>query len=1099
MSNLDAQSVCARLEADKTLSTLFDILRDYGDAPAALWLKGEQELSRTYAEMTRRADDFAACIADQAVEDGWVGIAVDTCHDWPSLYWGVLRSGHNALLLDASAPDSVIQGLLDEANCRQIISRKPRALSGNVRQIDFKTIKDAPRTIGFNPVWGEYTAMCTSGTTGTSRIFAYNGQAICEQALNALTLYKANPRIVHPDNRGRKTLAFLPFHHVLGFMGNVILAHFMGTASIYLQDRTPNSIINTCHHFPPNLLIVVPLVGNSLVRSVEKGLKKESKAKRSAFRSLKALSLARQSVSPEAGLRWAQEKAFASLNEKLLGTEVDIIILGGSHTPTETLRTLNALGYYTVTGYGMTETAINGFETGMDLKHRLNGSVGKPLSSAEYRVVPAKEGDKTGELQIRGAGIHSARVVHGEILPPDTLAGGWLPTGDIAQLDASGRLYIRGRLKDVIINESGENVYPDDMEDAFAALNGVEQSCVVGFRRNRRDNNEDIVLVMNVGENYSDSQYLDKLAAKVAAANSRLPLYTQLNRALVTPMKLPLVSGIKVKRIELKRMYEEGELAYRELDLHAQNAGAEVAAAAAIETKSARHDEILKKVRSMYAEALEISESEITDNANFIEDLQGDSLQVLSIALKAEEEWGVTIPAEEYGQCATVLGMSRVVENLLDGGTAEGAKPKERVPVRPIIRFEDSPEYKHFLERQEALVGKGDNPYFVTHESPLLDTGIIDGKEVLEFGSYNYVGMSGRKEVKDAAKAAIDKYGTSASGSRLLAGEKQVHKDLEKEIADWKHTEDAVVCVGGHSTNVTFVGNFCGKNDLILYDALAHNSIEQGCKLSDATSRPFPHSDTAALETILKSQRAYYEKVLIVIEGAYSMDGDIAPVPDFVRIKKEYGCFLMVDEAHSACVIGKTGGGVDEYFGLAGDDIDIKYGTLSKGLGTCGGYLAGKKCLIDYLRYNMPGFVFSVGISPALAAGSLAAIRTLRSHPEIMEHLRIAIKAFADSARRRHLDICLAGETAVLPVLVGKDEDAWLLSNELKKRGVSVPPAMYPAVPKGKARLRFCVISEHKPEQIEQALDILEATAREFGIELPRRNYDKVEDPNPTL
>ena len=1099
MSNLDAQSVCARLEADKTLSTLFDILRDYGDAPAALWLKGEQELSRTYAEMTRRADDFAACIADQAVEDGWVGIAVDTCHDWPSLYWGVLRSGHNALLLDASAPDSVIQGLLDEANCRQIISRKPRALSGNVRQIDFKTIKDAPRTIGFNPVWGEYTAMCTSGTTGTSRIFAYNGQAICEQALNALTLYKANPRIIHPDNRGRKTLAFLPFHHVLGFMGNVILAHFMGTASIYLQDRTPNSIINTCHHFPPNLLIVVPLVGNSLVRSVEKGLKKESKAKRSAFRSLKALSLARQSVSPEAGLRWAQEKAFASLNEKLLGTEVDIIILGGSHTPTETLRTLNALGYYTVTGYGMTETAINGFETGMDLKHRLNGSVGKPLSSAEYRVVPAKEGDKTGELQIRGAGIHSARVVHGEILPPDTLAGGWLPTGDIAQLDASGRLYIRGRLKDVIINESGENVYPDDMEDAFAALNGVEQSCVVGFRRNRRDNNEDIVLVMNVGENYSDSQYLDKLAAKVAAANSRLPLYTQLNRALVTPMKLPLVSGIKVKRIELKRMYEEGELAYRELDLHAQNAGAEVAAAAAIETKSARHDEILKKVRSMYAEALEISESEITDNANFIEDLQGDSLQVLSIALKAEEEWGVTIPAEEYGQCATVLGMSRVVENLLDGGTAEGAKPKERVPVRPIIRFEDSPEYKHFLERQEALVGKGDNPYFVTHESPLLDTGIIDGKEVLEFGSYNYVGMSGRKEVKDAAKAAIDKYGTSASGSRLLAGEKQVHKDLEKEIADWKHTEDAVVCVGGHSTNVTFVGNFCGKNDLILYDALAHNSIEQGCKLSDATSRPFPHSDTAALETILKSQRAYYEKVLIVIEGAYSMDGDIAPVPDFVRIKKEYGCFLMVDEAHSACVIGKTGGGVDEYFGLASDDIDIKYGTLSKGLGTCGGYLAGKKCLIDYLRYNMPGFVFSVGISPALAAGSLAAIRTLRSHPEIMEHLRIAIKAFADSARRRHLDICLAGETAVLPVLVGKDEDAWLLSNELKKRGVSVPPAMYPAVPKGKARLRFCVISEHKPEQIEQALDILEATAREFGIELPRRNYDKVEDPNPTL
>jgi long-subunit acyl-CoA synthetase (AMP-forming) len=390
MSNLDALSVCERLENEKTLDNLFEIMRDYGDAPAALWLKGEQELSCTFAEMAHRADDYAACIAQLAPDAGWVGIAVDTCHDWPSLYWGVMRSGHNALLLDASAPDNVIQGLLDEAGCRVIISRKPRALAGNVRQIDFKEIREAPRAIGFTPVWGEYTAMCTSGTTGTSRIFAYNGTAICEQALNGLTLYNTNPRIVRPDNRGRKTLAFLPFHHVLGFMGNVILVSFLGSANVYLQDRTPNSIINTCRHFPPNLLIMVPLVGNSLVRSVEKGLKKESKARRSAFKSMKALSLARQSVSPEAGLAWAQEKAFAALNENLLGTEVDVIILGGSHTPTETLRTLNALGYYTVTGYGMTETGINGFELGMDLKHRLNGSVGKPLRSAEYRIVPEK-------------------------------------------------------------------------------------------------------------------------------------------------------------------------------------------------------------------------------------------------------------------------------------------------------------------------------------------------------------------------------------------------------------------------------------------------------------------------------------------------------------------------------------------------------------------------------------------------------------------------------------------------------------------------------------------------------------------------------------
>ena len=1091
MSNKDTLTVTARIAADKTFAALFDTIREHGDAPAAYWLKGEEELSMTYAEMCRRADDFASFLGSLAPDSGWIAIAVDTCRDWPTLFWGVLRSGHNVLLLDSAAPDAQIQGLLDEAGCKVIISKKPRGLAGNVRQLDFKAIMDAPRTIGFTPVWGEYVAMCTSGTTGRSRIFAYSGEAVCEQALASVDIFRRNSRVIHEENHGRKALAFLPLHHVLGFMANIVLVQSLGAANVFLPDRTPNSILNVCRHFPPNLLIVVPLVGNSLVKSIDKTLKKEKPARRAMFKVLNTVSMGLQRVAPTAGLNLAQKKLFAPVNSRLLGTEVDAVILGGSHTPIETLRALNALGYYTINGFGMTETAIDGFETSMSLKKRLCGSVGQSLGAAEYRIVP-QEGasDNSGELQIRGGVIHSGRVVKGEILPPDTLEDGWFPTGDVASIDASGRVYIRGRLKDVIINESCENVYPDDLEDAFSSLSGVEQFCVVGFRRNKRDNNEDVVLVLNVGENYTDSAYLNTLAGKVAAANSRLPLFAQLDRVLVTPTPLPMVNGIKVRRLELKRMYDEKELIYRELDLSSASVGSEVGAVRKDSTgTTAVREDIRHKVRAMYAEALDMPESEISDTANFIEDLQGDSLQVLSIALKAEEEWGITIPAEEYGQCATVDSMSRVVESLLNGSAASD-KPAERVPLRPITRFEDTPEYLHFLERQKALVGNGDNPYFVAHESPLLDTGIVDGKEILEFGSYNYVGMSGRKEVKDAAKAAIDKYGTSASGSRLLAGEKQVHKDLEREIADWKHTEDAIVCVGGHSTNVTFVGNFCGKNDLILYDALAHNSIEQGCKLSDATARPFPHSDIAALEAILRSQRAYYEKVLIVIEGAYSMDGDIAPVPDFVRVKKEYGCFLMVDEAHSACVIGKTGGGVDEYFGLDGNDIDIKYGTLSKGLGTCGGYLAGKKCLIDYLRYNMPGFVFSVGISPALAAGSLAAIRTLRTHPEIMEHLRTAIKAFADSARRRHLDICLAGETAVLPVLVGKDEDAWLLSNELKKRGVSVPPAMYPAVPKGKARLRFCVISEHKPEQIERALDILESTAREFGIELPRRNYD---------
>lgn len=493
-------------------------------------------------------------------------------------------------------------------------------------------------------------------------------------------------------------------------------------------------------------------------------------------------------------------------------------------------------------------------------------------------------------------------------------------------------------------------------------------------------------------------------------------------------------------------------------------------------------EKILSQVIEIIAETADVEPSAIDPDADLTKELDVDSLMFLEICLALEERFSIRIPQEDYTRCVTANECAKYVADALSGNVEK--KEETKAKVTPITRFEDTPEY---AELQARIAAAGDNnPYFVCHDSPLTDTSVMNGKTVLNFGSYNYVGMSGRPETVKAAKDACDKYGTSASGSRLLGGEKPLHGELERAIAKWKHAESALVLVGGHSTNVTIVGNFCGKNDLIVYDALAHNSINEGCRLSDAESRPFPHNDYEALDRMLNSVRNDYEKVLIVIEGAYSMDGDVAPVPEFVRIKKKYGCFLMVDEAHSACVLGKTGGGVDEHFGLEGDDVDIKMGTLSKGLGTCGGYLAGKKCLIEYLRYSLPGFVFSVGMAPPLAAAALKAVELLQSEPKIIEDLHRNIRVFAEEARKRKLDICLAGETAILPVMIGKDEDAFALSMALGEMGVFVPPAVYPAVPKNKARLRFCVISEHKPEQIVYALDALEKAAQMLGITLPR-------------
>jgi len=1080
---------CALLEKDRSFSNLFNLICAHGDVKGALWLEGDEEKSLTFNELKSWSDDWAAKLQKIFGTEGRICIALDSCKEWFPLFWGLVRSGHDVLAVDASFPDSKIEKMMADCCCSGLVSAKRRSIGSKYTQTTIADIAEAPANNDFKEKWGHSIALCTSGTTSESRIFVYNEDTICYLALFSAKVRKENTLLI--DDEPFKTLAFLPFHHVLGFAAIFIWSHFLGDTMVYLKDRAPLTISRTMRKLKVNQIVTVPILANNIAKTIKAKLNNKGVLERAIFNGMVTTSLAIQTFAPKAGLKVAKS-LFLTTQKKIFGTNIKSIVIGGSHTDPESLKLLNAIGYYTICGFGMTETAINSFETSYRLDNRLIGSIGAPMAYTEYRIKPLgkeqtvktdepKKSGRTGELQIRGKGLHDGRFVDGKLLPPDVDADGWFTTGDIVRIvDGPKQYIIEGRIKDVIIGESGENVYPDEMEDAFSGIEG--QYTILGTRK-KGSRYDDITLAVGAGEKAANPEFIDNLSRCIRLINKTLPGYKKLTRAFVTGEALPMTTSMKVKRVALKEMLEKGTLKLTDLDLTSKE-GDEQEVAAKIESSSTRDDKIVLIVHGIYSQVLNIPDDEISPNANFIEDLGGDSLKVLDIITRAEETFNVMIPAELYPRCATINGAVDVLTELMNGSSVSTSnKLEER---SPITRFCDSPEYKHFEQRMNSLIEEGgSNPYFVCHESPLRDTSIIDGKEVLDFGSYNYAGMSGRKEVNDAAKAAIDKYGTSASGSRLLAGQKKIHEELEKEIAEWKHAESALVCVGGHSTNVTIVGNFCGKNDLILYDALAHNSVEQGCRLSEAVAKPFPHNDIAALDRILTTQRKYFEKVLIVIEGAYSMDGDVSPVPDFVAIKKKHGCFLMVDEAHSACVLGATGGGVDEFYGLAPDDIDIKMGTLSKGLGTCGGYLAGRSEIIDYLRYNLPGFVFSVGISPALAAASLEAVRLLRHNPAIMESLHANIEFFASEARKRGLDIGDAGKTAILPVLIGRDENAVALSNELLRRGVSVPPALYPAVPKNKARLRFDVCSEHKKEQISYALDTLLQAAKDLGIELP--------------
>ena len=397
-------------------------------------------------------------------------------------------------------------------------------------------------------------------------------------------------------------------------------------------------------------------------------------------------------------------------------------------------------------------------------------------------------------------------------------------------------------------------------------------------------------------------------------------------------------------------------------------------------------------------------------------------------------------------------------------------------PEIPIenYKFEEFPEYKKLLEQQEQVKSLGNgNPFFVPQETVVNDRTTIDGRELINFATYNYIGMCGDPQVNLAAQEATERYGTSACASRLISGEKPLHGELERELANFIGVEDSIVMVGGHATNVTTIGHLFGKGDLVIYDALSHNSILQGCFLSGASLVAFPHNDTEALEKILSERRHRYQRVLIVIEGVYSTDGDIADLPSVIKLKQKYKTFLMVDEAHSIGTIGKTGRGISEYYNTNPKDIDLWMGTLSKSFASCGGYIAGSSALVEYLKYTAPGFVFSVGMSPPNTAASLAAVRVLKADPQRAIRLQSRAKLFLDLAREQGLNTGMSKDSPVIPIIIGDSLKSIQLSQNLFKRGINVPFMIYPSVPQNNARLRFFITCNHTESQIHSTVKIL--------------------------
>lgn len=724
--------------------------------------------------------------------------------------------------------------------------------------------------------------------------------------------------------------------------------------------------------------------------------------------------------------------------------------------------------------------------------------------------------DQIGEIWVQspsvGRGYWQRREETAKVFAATTSEGQgpFLRTGDLGFLH-DDQLFISGRLKDMIIVR-GVNRYPQDIEATVEYASDVVQAgSVAAFAMNESDREQLVIVAETIRRRDLDwDDHLQAIRRAVTEEHDLPPDAVY----LVRNSSVPKTSSGKIQRHACLHAVRDNDLKViaqwvrgEESALHKSGTaggGTTMMKAAAgssglnVPADPVLVDAVETHVRRVAGERA----GQISTDTNIVLDLGLDSLERLEIARSLERTFGGRFPEQVLDEIETVGQTAAAVERYLSAGTRARAEsfladPNQQLGVlndrldganlqaaiddsesgvsRPIRTLHVAPEddVTQFTEyrrlkatmRQLQLTGCP-NPYFTVHDNVVGDTTEIDGETFISFASYNYLGLSGHPEVSAAACDAITRYGTSVSASRLVSGEKPIHRQLERRLAQWVGVDAAITMVGGHATNETTIGHLVGPEDLILHDALSHNSIVQGALLSGAKRRPFPHNDYEALDRMLTALRHQYRRTLVIIEGVYSMDGDFPDVAKFIEVKNRHRCMLMVDEAHSFGTMGETGHGIAEHFNIDPRDVDIWMGTLSKSGSSCGGYIAGSQALVELLRYTAPGFVFSVGMPPSQVAAALASLDVLEREPERVARLQRNSQLFLSLCRKAGLDTGDSGGTPVVPVITGNSLAALRLSNRLKKDSINVQPILYPAVDESAARLRFFITSEHSEEQI---------------------------------
>lgn len=639
------------LQTDKSLRSVYEVSQQFSGMTAYELIDASGHVhKKTYQYYFNRILATASRVSEtlRVPKSSVVGLKAANSPAWGVLFWALLMSGCRPLLLDAKADAASTGVMLAHAGAAALIAEEQGGYGVPVFAPQ-ALLSDRPRK-GFTPDWEDHVLFCSSGTTGVSKVVVFDGSCLSYQIASARAMPDRTVDIMYPPTMGNlKILAMLPFHHIFGFVAVFLWYTFFGKTVVYVQDLLPETIFDTCRRLSVSHVYSVPLLWNNIAQTLMRkaalgGAKREQIFKRLIQYHTHAIS------KKEAGYG-ASRSVLKSIQQRLFGRAVKYCISGGGYIPEETLRIINGIGYPLYNGYGLTEVGITSVELDADVKGRVKGSIGRPLYLMEYSIVNAAD-DGAGELLIKSHTTHIGTMRDGVFEPRPQ--GEWLATGDIAVKDTQGNYYIKGRIKDTIINDDGENVFPDEIEAAFAALPFVERFCVLGIAP-AAGARERITLVLSLAKELGADERA-QLCDEIRLANGSMPFHKQVQDVFLSPEPLPVVNVTKVQRYKLRERMAASPEAFGRLDALEGNLFD------GYDRKAIGR--ILPDMRNIFAEVLSLPLKQLSDIGHFVYDLGGDSLMYAGLILEIEKRFSVSVPVKEYARCFSINDFTLLVAQL---------------------------------------------------------------------------------------------------------------------------------------------------------------------------------------------------------------------------------------------------------------------------------------------------------------------------------------------------------------------------------------------------------------------------------------------------